>query len=264
MSKRNFSGIDLKDMLLALIVPLFVLVLWQIAVSLQLFSELLLIPPVTLVKTLRDLAHSGDLTVNIIASSKRVVTGFLIGGSAGLILGVFMGISSFVDRFIGPLIKACKHVPLFAWMPMIILLFGIGELTKVVFLSIGAFFPILYNTYQGVSGVPKIYRELAQVFDYKSYRYLAKIIIPSAMPSIITGVRLSFGILWMFLVGAELFGSEDGLGYMMTWGRQLFQIDVVMAGLVVIGFIGFLMNYILGIIEKHVLRWQLSFEGGAL
>jgi sulfonate transport system permease protein len=262
MKKSLFKQIEWKDKLLALIVPILVLVAWQWAVSKELFSELLLIPPVTLLNTLVDLARTGDLTINIIASIKRVAVGFLIGGSIGLIFGVVMGLSPFMDRLIGPLVKACKHVPLFAWMPLIILLFGIGELTKVLFLSIGAFFPMLFNTYQGVSGIPQKYRELARVFDYKNHRYLTKIIIPGAMPSIITGVRLSLGILWMFLVGAELFGSEDGLGYMMTWGRQLFQIDVVMAGLVVIGVIGFIINGILEVIEKRVLRWRISFEGG--
>jgi sulfonate transport system permease protein len=264
MIKSLFQRVQWKDKLLALIVPILLLAAWQWAVSRQLFSELLLVPPLTIINTLGDLARSGDLSINILASIKRVAVGFLIGGSSGFIVGVVMGLSPFMDRFIGPLIKASKHVPLFAWMPLIILLFGIGELTKVLFLSIGAFFPMIFNTYQGVSGVPRKYQELARVFDYKRFRYLTRVIIPGAMPSIITGVRLSLGILWMFLVGAELFGSEDGLGYMMTWGRQLFQIDVVMAGLVVIGAIGFIINALLEIIEKRVLRWRISFDGGNL
>ena len=89
-------------------------------------------------------------------------------------------------------------------------------------------------------------------------------IIPSALPSIITGIRLSLGLSWMFVVGAELFGADAGLGYMMTWGRQLFQIDIVMVGLIVIGAIGLVMNSLLLIIEKRLLSWRIAFDGRTL
>ncbi|NTW48148.1 MAG: MFS transporter [Chlorobiales bacterium] len=261
MNKTLLTRIEWKDKLLALIVPLLVLAAWQGAVSLQLFSETLLVPPLTVVNTLADLARTGELTDNILASLQRVLIGFSLGASAGFIVGLLMGLSSFIDRLVGPLIKACKQVPLFAWMPLIILWFGLEELSKVVFIAIGAFYPMVFNTYEGVSGVPKKYRELAKVFNYKSHRYLTKVIIPCALPSIITGARLSLSISWMFVVGAELFGSDSGVGFMMTWARQLFQIDIVMAGLVVVGVIGLLMNFILQIIEKRLLRWRVSFDG---
>ena len=261
MSKSLLKRFEWKDKLLALIVPLLVLVAWQSAVSLQLFSEMILVPPLTVMNTLVDLARTGDLTNNIISSLKRVLSGFLLGASTGFFLGLLMGLSPLLDRLVGPLIKACKQVPQFALMPLIILWFGIDEVSKVVFISIGAFFPMVFNTYQGVSGVPKKYRELARVFNYKSFRYLTKVILPGALPSIITGVRHSLGLSWMFVVGAELFGSESGVGYMMVWARQLFQIDIVMAGLFVIGIIGFAMNVILQIVEKRVLRWRVSFDG---
>lgn len=122
---------------------------------------------------------------------------------------------------------------------------------------------MIFNTYQGVSGVPEKYHELARVFDYKSFRYLSKVIIPSALPSIITGIRLSIGLSWMFLVGAELFGTESGVGFLMIMGRQMFQIDVVMAGLVVIGTLGLIINTLLKKFEQFVLRGRVSFDGGA-
>ncbi|MEI6757563.1 MAG: ABC transporter permease [Chlorobium sp.] len=252
---------DWKSKLLALIVPLVVLTVWQSLVSLHVFSELILIPPLTLVSTLVELARSGELTLNILESLKRVVSGFLVGASSGFILGVVMALSPFLNRLFGPFLKALQQVPEFAWMPLIILLFGIDELAKVIFVSIGAFYPMLFNTWQGVSGVPEKYHELARVFDYKPHRYLTKVIIPGALPSIITGIRLSLGLSWMFVVGAELFGSDSGVGYMMTWGRQLFQIDIVIAGLVVIGTIGFLMNALLQIAETRFLQWRVSIDG---
>jgi sulfonate transport system permease protein len=263
MSIKGLKRIAWKEKLLALIVPILVLTAWQTAVSLQLFSDLILVPPLAVLNTLLDLARSGDLGNNILMSMKRVVLGFIIGSSLGFVLGLFMGLSSFMDRLVGPLVKACKQVPQFAWMPLIILLFGVDELSKVVFIAIGAFYPMIFNTYEGVSGVPKEYRELARVFDYNGHRFLTRVIIPGALPSIITGLRISLGLSWMFVVGSELFGSESGIGYLMVWARQLFQIDIVMAALLVIGIIGFLMNAILQLIEKRLLRWRVSFDGGA-
>ena len=261
MSKSFLQRVALKDKLLALIFPALVLIVWQSAVSRHLYSELILTPPLTLVHTILDLARSGDLSVNILASLKRVVIGFLLGASSGFLSGVAMALSPFMRRGLAPLLKALQQVPEFAWMPLIILWFGIDEFPKIIFVAIGAFYPMVFNTYQGVSGVPQKYHELAQVFDYKSYRYLTRIIIPSALPSIITGIRLSLGLSWMFVVGAELFGSDAGVGYMMTWGRQLFQIDIVIAGLVVIGTIGFIMNAILQAAEQRFLGWRVPVEG---
>lgn len=261
MSKKYIQRLKLTDRFLGFIVPLLILAVWQGAVWQHVFSELILVPPITLLNTLIELARSGDLTSNILASLNRVFIGFLLGGSAGFILGVGMGLSPFINRALGPFVKAFQQVPEYAWMPLIILLFGIDELPKIIFIAIGAFYPMVFNTYQGVSGVPREYYELARVFDYKNLRYIAKIVIPSALPSIITGIRLSLGLSWIFVVGAELFGTESGVGFLMILGRQLFQIDVVMAGLVVIGTLGFILNAILQIIEKQLLRGRASFEG---
>ena len=261
MSKKFIQRLGLKDKLLAIIVPLMVLAAWQGAVSQKLCSDLILTPPLTLLNTLVELAQSGDLTLNILASLKRVMIGFLLGGTSGFVLGILMALSPFLNRIFGPLIKALQQVPEFAWMPLIIMFLGIDESAKYFFVAIGAFYPMVLNTYQGVSGVPEKYHELARVFDYKSFRYLFKVIIPSALPSIITGIRLSLGLSWMFVVGAELFGSDSGVGYLMTWGRAVFQIDLVMAGLVLVGVIGFAMNLLLEIAEKRFLLWREPVDG---
>jgi sulfonate transport system permease protein len=262
MSKSFIKHVQWKDKLLALIVPLLLLILWQSAGPLQLVSELILTPPLTLFYTLADLVGSGELTDNIIVSLQRVVVGFLVGASSGFILGIVMGLSPFLKRILLPLVKSVQQVPEYAWMPLLIILFSIGELPKIIFIAIGAFYPMVFNTFQGISGVPKNYHELANVYNYKNYRYLTKVIIPGALPSIFTGIRLSLGLSWMFVVGAELFGCDSGIGYMMIWGRQMFQIDLVMSGLVVIGAIGFVLNCILEIIEKRLFSWRRSFEGG--
>ncbi len=262
MTKKLLQGFKVTDRLLGLIVPLLVLIIWQVTVSRHVFSELILVPPLTIPDTFMYLFRSGDLISHIFVSLNRVFLGFLVGASAGFVLGFGMGFSPVMSRTIKPLVKALQQVPEFAWMPLIILLFGIDELPKIIFIAIGAFYPMLFNTYQGVSSVPTSYHELAKVFDYNSHRYFLKVLIPSALPSIITGIRHSLGMAWIFVVGAELFGTDNGIGYIMIQGRQLFQIDVVMAALIVIGILGFTLNYVLQIIEQFLLRGRVSFDGG--
>ncbi|HWQ25744.1 MAG TPA: ABC transporter permease [Chlorobaculum sp.] len=262
MSKNITDRYQWKDRLLGLLVPVLLLIAWQGLVNLKLYSDLILVPPTKVLSTLVYLAGTGELTTHILVSLRRVLTGFLFGASSGFVLGLFMGLSESTNRTLGPFIKALKQVPEFAWMPMIILVFGMDELAKNVFIAIGAFYPMVYNTYQGVSSVPNKYQELARVFDFKNIRFLSKVILPSALPSILTGLRLSLGLSWMFVVGAELFGTDSGIGYMMYSGREMFQIDVVIAGLVVIGAIGFIMNALLKMIENKVLVWNVSVEGG--
>ncbi|NTW52950.1 MAG: ABC transporter permease [Chlorobiaceae bacterium] len=262
MNKNITDRFQWKDRLLGLILPVALLFAWQGLVNLKLYSDLILVPPLKVVGTLVYLAGTGELTTHILISLQRVLTGFLIGASSGFLLGLLMGLSATINRSLGPFIKALKQVPEFAWMPMIILVFGMDELAKDVFIAIGAFYPMVFNTYQGVSGVPHKYQELARVFDFKNIRFLQKVVLPSALPSILTGLRLSIGLSWMFVVGAELFGTESGIGYMMYSGREMFQIDVVIAGLVVIGAIGFIMNALLKVVENRVLVWNVSVEGG--
>ena len=218
MSLNFLQRFKVKDKLLGLIVPLFVLALWQGAVSQHLFSELLLVPPLTLLDTLIELFRTGDLISNIQVSLTRVFLGFLLGASAGFILGAGMGLSPIINRALGPLVKVLQQVPELAWMPMIILLFGIDEFARIFFIAIGAFYPMIFN----------------------------------------------IGLSWMFLVGAELFGTESGVGFLMIMGRQMFQIDVVMAGLVVIGSLGLIINTLLKKFEEYVLRGRVSFDGGAV
>ena len=264
MSISLFLRFNWRGWLIGLIFPFTILAVWHEVAELHLFSEQILIPPFTVLLTLVDLFKSGDLNDNIIASLNRVLVGFMFGGASGFIVGLIIGLSPFMNKAFTPMIRALNQVPEYAWMPLIIMCFGLDEFSKIVFISLGAFYPMAFNTYQGVSGVSDKYRELAKVYDYKSYRYLIKVILPNAFPSIITGIRLSLSLSWMFVVGAELFGADKGLGYMMTMGRKLFQIDVVMAGLLVVGAIGFTLNCILQIIESRLLSWRVPFEGGAV
>jgi sulfonate transport system permease protein len=186
----------------------------------------------------------------------RVAIGFTAGALLGLGTGLAMGLSEKARRIIMPTFNGFRQISLFAWVPLLMLWFGIGEPMKYTFIALGAFPSMALNTMSGITTVPKSFLELARVYEYSQRETIRKVVIPAAFPAIFTGLRLSLGIAWMMVVGAELLASEIGIGFMMTWGRQLFQMDIVMVGVIVIGIIGVLLNTGVSYLEKHVLRWR--------
>jgi sulfonate transport system permease protein len=214
------------------------------------------VPPSQLVGLLGELLLSGELLLNIRVSLVRVAVGFSLGSLLGLLTGLAMGLSAKARRVIMPTFNAFRQISLFAWVPLLMLWFGIGEGMKYVFIALGAFPSMTLNTMSGIATVPRAFLELARVYEYSRYDTIRRVIIPAAFPSIFTGLRLSLGIAWMMVVGAELLASDVGVGFMMTWGRQLFQMDVVMVGVVVIGVIGVLLNAGVSALERRFLRYK--------
>ena len=135
-------------------------------------------------------------------------------------------------------------------------LFGIGETFKVLIIANAAFFPVAMNTLDGVRNVPRQYRDVADIFQFGRWSLTRKVIVPSALPFILTGFRLALSRCWMIVVAAELFGSSSGLGHMMDWARQMFRIDIVMVGVIVTGVIGFGLDRMLRTIERRFSAWR--------
>jgi sulfonate transport system permease protein len=146
-----------------------------------------------------------------------------------------------------------RQVPIIGWLPMMIVWFGIGEPSKVIFIAAGAFFPAAFNTHRGVKGVAREYIEVAQAFECGKLRMLATVILPAALPSILTGLRFSLSTSWMLVVAAELVMlTAGGIGNMMAQGRELFQMDIVLVGMAVIGAVGFVMNHAIKLLEARL------------
>lgn len=254
------SIIPAKGFILGGIFPLILLIFWETATRLKLFPSQLLVPPKQVVLTFVDLLRRGDLIIHLRISLMRVVAGFLLGITSGFILGTAMGLSKRLERYIYPFFNLVRQIPLLGWMPLLMLWFGVGELFKIVFIAIGAFYPMVLNTFEGIRNVPKEYMEVAKVFEYGKLRLLQKVILPTALPSIFTGIKLGLSMSWMLVVGAELVAASEGIGYLMTWGRQLFQFDIVMLGVIIIGIIGLFMNNALGALEVRFLRWRRTYN----
>lgn len=246
----------IKDKSLSFVVPLILLILWEIATRLELFPIQLLVSPKQVIFSFMDLLKQGDLIVHLKISLLRVIGGFLLGILTGFILGIAMGLSKRVEEYAGPLFNSIRQIPLLGWMPLLMLWLGVGESFKITFIAMGAFYPMALNTFEGIKNVPREYVEVARVFEYDKLRLLQKVILPAALPSIFTGIRLSLSMSWMSVVGAELVAASEGIGYLMTWSRQLFQFDIVMIGVIIIGVVGLIMDQVMGWFEVYFLRWR--------
>lgn len=250
----------IKNKTLGFIIPAVLLIAWEITTHLELFPRQLLVPPEQVISVFLDLLKKGDLIIHLKISLMRVTAGFTMGALAGFILGITMGLSKNAERYLAPSFHCLRQIPVLGWIPLLMLWFGVGEIFKVVFIAIGAFYPMTLNTFEGIRSLPREYIEVARVFEYNRLKLLQKVMLPMALPNILTGIRIGLGMSWMFVVGAELISASEGIGYLMTWGRQLFQLDIVMMGVVIIGIIGLVMHHMVRLIEFYFLGWRRTFN----
>jgi sulfonate transport system permease protein len=254
--RRHIAPRDLLAKLgsrgLGWILPLAVLALWQFCDGRGWISPQVLPSPRFVLDTLRDLASSGDLWTNTLASMTRVVVGFAVGSALGLALGTAMGLSRKVEAYILPTFNALVQIPVLAWMPFVLLLVGIGEPLKYILIAKAALVPVTLNTLQGFRQTPVAFLEVARVYGYSRRQEVLEVVLPHAVPTLFTGLRLGFTKAWLSLVVVELVASSEGLGYLIVYGRQLFQLDLVMAAVIIVGAIGYAIDRLLDAAERRV------------
>lgn len=229
---------------------------WQIASLLGWLNPLTLPSPARIVETFIGLIRKGTLLNNLWISSRRVLTGYAISAVSAVVLGIIMGLSSHFKRMTDLIVQVMKPIPPISWIPLVILWFGIGESGKVFLIFIGGFFTILVNVVDGIRRIDVKLTELSNAMVIPRMKYVFQVVIPYAAPNIFTGLRVGLGQSWMCVVAAELVASSTGLGYMIMYARQFGQTDVVIVGMLTIGIIGKVMDSILMMIEKRVIRWK--------
>ncbi len=254
--RRAWHSTPLRHWLLAWPVPLALLAFWALAAHYEWVAPQVLPAPQAVAATLADLFQSGELYDNLKISLVRVLAGFGVGLLGGLALGVAMGLSPVFKDYVYPLFKAFSQVPVLGWLPLLMLLVGIDEALKIILISKAALVPIALNTTKGIQSVPNSYVEVACVFGFTRWQLLRKVVFPAAFAPIWNGVRYGFTHAWLALVVVELLASSEGLGFMIVYGRQLFQLDVVMAAVVVVGAAGFVLDKLLALIEVRLMRWR--------
>lgn len=207
-------------------------------------------------KTFIKLLTKGDLLGHCGISLTRVLRGFSISAVLGITLGILIGLSRHLERVTQLVVQIIKPIPPIAWIPLVILWFGIGESGKTFLIFLGGFFTILINVIDGIKQTDKKLIEVSKVMETPMLKHIVKLVIPSATPNIFTGLRTGLSSCWMCVVAAELVSSTTGLGYMIMDARQYGQTDIVIVGMLAIGIIGKVMDSLLKLLEKKVIVWN--------
>jgi NitT/TauT family transport system permease protein len=251
-----------KPALLALIVPGLLLLLWHLA-STQGWTRLIPTPAETAkymvdfaVGGIWDDAFSATLHIHLLASIQRVYGGFALAALVAMPLGLMIGRILLVRQLLDPFLQLMRPIPVTAWLPLSMLLFGLGPRSAFFLVFLGAFYPILLNTVFGVRNVEPRLFEAAAMLGCSGRAQFYKVVLPAALPSIFTGLRLGLGLAWFVIVVGEMTGVPQGLGAVIMDGRTLSRTELVICGMIVIGVAGYLSDRIVVLLMNRLLRWS--------
>jgi sulfonate transport system permease protein len=241
-----------------LLLPVALLGAWWLAHAHGLITDRILPGPGAVARTFGELWSSGELATHLGVSLRRVARGAALGVTLGLALGVALGISRTLDSWVGPTFRTVAQIPSIALIPLLMCVLGIDDGLKLFIMAKACVVPLALVTADGIRELPAGYRELGQVFRLPRAVMLRRIVLPAALPSIFTGVRQGLAHVWVSLVAVEVLASAEGLGYLMTWGRLIFQLDIVLVCVALIGAIGLGLDLGLKQAEARLLRWRGS------
>ena len=232
------------------------LALWQAAFAMRWVNPVLLPGPVEVARAFADLVASGELAQHLAASLYRIALGFALGAAGGVALGIAVGLST-VARSIGvPGINALFPIPKIAIMPILILWLGIGEAPKVATIALGVFFPMAVSTFGAIDNVPRNLVRMAQSFGVPFLDVVRKVLLPGALPGILSGLRISASIALLLVVAAEMIGADRGIGAFVMQAGNLMQTDRLLAGVAVLSMLGLLIGMGLARLERALLEWR--------
>jgi sulfonate transport system permease protein len=241
--------------LVGLIVPVLLLVSWQLATAVTgYFSPSQLPPPGDVVSALGGLLRHGELWTHLLASGSRVLVGYLAGATAALTLGSLIGLSVVVRRLLAPTVAAFRTVPSLAWVPLLLLWFGIDETPKILMVAIGAFFPIYTTTASALSHIDPQLLEVGRAYGRHGSSLLTTVMLPAAAPELVNGLRLGLANAWLFVVAAELIASSKGLGFLLIDSQNTGRTDVMLLAIVLLAGLGKLSDAALGALETRIVR----------
>lgn len=239
--------------------PLLLLIVWQFAVSVLHVPANQIPSPANIVRALRELISSGQLATALVVSVRRVVLGLLLGVALGSVLAMLSGLTELGERLIDSVMHMFRTMPVLALLPLFIVWFGIGEEAKVMVIAWAVTFPIYINLFAGIKSVDPKLIEAGQVLGLKRLGLIRQVILPSALPQFLTGLRIAMGVSWLVLVAAEEINATSGLGYLITTAQSLMQTDVIFAVLIVFSLLGVLSDLIVRLIERWALAWRSSY-----
>jgi NitT/TauT family transport system permease protein len=271
------ARIALREVAVGLVAPAVVIVAWQLASSFGLVNPAVLPSPLAVVtKWIEYLlplqpydpaaqswlawALSGELIHDSLGSLYRVVVGFAVGAGLALPVGLAMGASPRVYAWFNPLVQLLRPIPPIAYIPLSILWFGLGNPPAVFLIALGAFFPVLMNTIAGVRQVDGIYLRAARNLGASGTTMFVRVILPAAVPYILSGVRIGIGTAFIVVIVSEMIAVNNGLGFRILEAREYFWSDKIIAGMITIGLIGLAIDVGMNRLNNHLLRWHRGLE----
>ncbi|WP_099466613.1 ABC transporter permease subunit [Konateibacter massiliensis] len=237
------------------LVPMLILLVWYYTTLPGKNNTLFPSPDKVISRTI-EMTKSGQLWQYISISALRAGKGLLLGGFIGLVLAFFTGLNKNLDLTFNTTIQMLRTIPVLAAISLMIIWFGIGEQVKVYIVAFGVFFPIYINTYHGIKTVDRGLLEMGRVYGLSRFKIFWEIILPGALPSILVGVKLSLGTMWLLLIASEQIATDAGIGYMAMSARELLQMDKIVLAILLYAILGKLSDVIATFLERVLIRWR--------
>lgn len=245
-----------RDRIAGIASPFLLLLLWEVCTRIGWIDTRFFPAPTSILSASVRLWQSGDLVNHTLVSLQRLGLGFLLGGIPALVIGVVMGLSRGLRAVLDPLIAATYPIPKSAILPLILLIFGLGEMSKIVMVAIGAFYPIVINATSGVLQINRVYLDVGKSFKASRWNMFRTIALPGALPFIMTGVKLGAGLGLILIAVAEMVGARSGLGYMVWSAWETFSVEQMYVGLFMFAAIGFSLSALLNLVERWIIPWE--------
>jgi sulfonate transport system permease protein len=243
------------QILVAAVLPVLLVTAWQLASDYNILNQSVFPGPRRIMESLGQLIAKGTYSRHILASLGRVVRGFLLGSAAGLTIGTFAALFPWVNQALIALIGLLRPIPSVAYIPFWILWLGIGEESKIAVIIVGSFWPVLLNTIHGIKSTDLKLMEVGKAFEKNYSQVIWKIVLPSAIPSIFTGLRLAVSSSWTAVVTAEMIAASRGIGFLIAYGRELAQPSLMFVGVITIGIIGLIIDTAVLYLQRHLIYW---------
>jgi NitT/TauT family transport system permease protein len=258
VARRKSPALSLRgrDRILSVVSPVGLLVIWELAARAGLIDTRFFPAPSAVLAVLLDMLRSGELIAHTFVSLKRLFWGTLIGGVPALVLGIVMGLNRPIRALVDPVIAATYPIPKSAILPLALLIFGLGEASKIFMVAIGVFFPVVINATTGVLEINKIYLDVGRNYRASRWNTFWTIALPGALPVILTGFKLGIGIGLVLIAIAEMIGAKSGLGYLIWSAWETFAVEQMYVGLFMIALIGFALTLILNELERIIIPWK--------
>ena len=244
------------ERIVSLFSPLILLILWELSARAHWIDTRFFPAPSKIIAVWVKMIASGEYFSAVGISLTRIIIGFLLGAVPALILGIIMGLSTVVRALLNPIFGTLMPIPKLALLPLILLVFGMGELSKWVTIGAGLFFHVLYNTMTGVVNIDSIYIDAARNYGATRADFFFRIALPGALPNIINGIRLALSVGLLLIVAAEMIGATNGIGHMIWQGYEVFALEQMYVGLLTMALFGYLITHGDEALEKVVIPWK--------